>query len=274
MLQFLRPLLNIRLSHIYPSLFIVFMILLSFMKPAKLTAGQLALYGTNSFLFGFYFLPLLSSQKTRVDNLRKAVREETMTILDILTQSHLLKPSVRHELKVRLKVYVDSIYKNNEISADNVYYDDLLRFTREKRFADDPVMGTVYERMSKTQENRDAINNYLTTSVFSHEWLVALVLFFITIYFVMQTDYAGVFFFRALLAILCTGLSLMLVILVKYSTLTHKAAKSMWVPLQNLIEEHFDDVSATEAAEVKHRIDSEVQKEINQSGVEAAPASS
>lgn len=248
-------LLNIRLTYIYPILFVVFMVILSYVKPTKLTTGQLALYSTNTFLFGFYFLPLLSSQKVRIDNLRSSIRSETTTILDILAQLHLLKPAVRHELKVRLKVYVDSIYKNTAISADNIYYDDLLQFTRDDRFKGDPVMETIYTRVSKTQENRDTINNYLTTGVFSHEWLVALVLFFITLYFVMQTNYDGVLFFRVLLAILCTGISLMLIILIKYATLTHKYAKRMWLPLLYLMLGHLDDVEPTEVAAMKLRID-------------------
>ena len=252
-----RRLLNIRLSYIYPALFVLFMIGLSFMKPTKLTAGQLALYGTNSFLFGFFFTPLLTAQKARVDSLGKTIREETMTILDLLTQSHLLEPNVRHEVKVRVKAYLNSIYKNTKISADNIYYDELLHFSRQKRFEKDSVMGTIYERVSKTQENRDTLNNYLTQSIYSHEWMVALVLFSITIYFVMQTDYGGVFFFRMLLAILCTGLSLMLVILLKYSTLTHKAAKRIWVPLQELMEDHFEDVTGSEVAAMTRKIAAE-----------------
>ncbi len=252
-----KSLLNIRLTYIYPVLFVVFMIVLSYMQPAKLSSGQLALYGTNSFLFGFYFSPLLSNQKARIENLRQTIRSESMTILDILSQLHLVKPALRHEVKVRLKVYLDSIYKNTAISADNIYYDDLLQFTREDRFKGDSVMETIYGRVSKTQENRDAINNYLTTGVFSHEWLVALVLFSITVYFVMQTNYDGVFFFRVLLAVLCTGLSLMLIILVKYATLTHKYAKRMWAPLFYLMKGHFDDIDPAEVAKMKQRIDAE-----------------
>ena len=255
-----RKFLSIRLSYIYPMFFVFFMFLLSFMKPATLTSGQLALYGTNSFLFGFYFSPLLSGQKSRVASLAGVIRSESMTILDILNQAHLLKPDIRHELKVRLKVYIDSIYRNNKVSADNPYYDDLLHFSREKRFAGDPVMDTVYGRIAKTQENRDSMNSYMMTGVFSHEWLVALVLFCITVYFVLQTNYNGVLFFRVLLAVLCTGLSLLLMILLKYATLTHKAAKQMWAPLFYLMKGHFDDITADETAAMKAKIDAAAVK--------------
>lgn len=254
----LQSLLKIRLTYIYPILFLFFMLLLSVMHPQKLTPGQLALYGVNSFLFGFYFMPLLSAQKGRVDALGRTIRQETMTILDILTQSHLLKPQVRHDLKLRLKVYIDSIYKNRGICADNVYYDELLHFTKQDKFKGESVMDTIYGRVCKTQENRDNINNFLRAGVFSHEWLVAVVLFFITIYFVMQTDYGNVLFFRGLLAILCTGLSLMLIILLKFATLTHKQAKRVWEPMHLLVLGHFEDVDQVEVAKLKAKIDSGV----------------
>lgn len=250
----LNKLLNIRLTYIYPILFIFFFVLLTFMHPQKLTPGQLALYSVNTFLFGFYFSPLLSAQKARVDALNKTVRQEVMVILDILAQSHMLKPKVRHELKVRLRVYIDSIYKNKQVSADNPYYDELLRFTKQDKFKDDSVMDTIYGRVAKTQENRDTMQSLLTSKVYSHEWLVTLVLFTITIYFVMQTDYNGVLFFRLLLAILCTGISLMLVILAKYATLTHKQAKKMWDPMTVLIHDHFEDVKGEEVKEEEHEI--------------------
>lgn len=250
-----KSLLKIRLTYIYPSLFVIFMIILSTIEPDKLTAGQLALYSVNTFLFGFYFSPLLSAQKGRVDSLNKAVRQEVMTILDILTQSHLLKADARHDLKIRLKVYIDSINRNSNISPDNIYYDELLHFTKQDKFKKDSVMDVIYGRVAKTQENRDSIQNLLASKVFSHEWLVVAVLFSVTIYFVMQTDYNGLLFFQVLLAILCTGISLMLVILLKYATLTHKHAKRMWKPLDELIKNHFEDVDPAEVAKLKAKID-------------------
>ncbi|HSX41484.1 MAG TPA: hypothetical protein VLF21_02545 [Candidatus Saccharimonadales bacterium] len=245
----LKTILNLRLSYVYPILFGVFLLLLSVVEPQKLTPGQLALYSVNSFLFGFYFSPLLSAQKARVDGLNKAVRQEVMVILDILAQSHLLTEKVRHQLKIRLRAYLDSINGNTKIAADNPQYDELLRFTKQDKFKDDSVMDVIYGRISKTQENRDNIESLLGSKVYSHEWLVTLVLFVITIYFVMQTDYNHLLFFKILLAILCTGISLMLVILVKYATLAHKQAKKMWQPMQELLKDHFEDIDRSEVIE-------------------------
>ena len=250
----LKKILSIRLTYIYPAFFIIFLLILSHFIPQKLTAGQLALYSVNTFLFGFYFSPLLSAQKGRVDELNKTARRETMTLLDILTQSHLLPSADRHQLKVRVLAYMDSIIDQPNVRADNEYYDELLHFTKQDKYKDNSVMNVVYERVTKTQENRDTIQNLRSSNVYSHEWLVTLVLFSITLYFIMQTDYNGVLFFRFLLAILLTGLSLMLVILAKYATLTHKQAKKMWTPLKELRTEHFEDVSADEVAKIKKSI--------------------
>jgi hypothetical protein len=251
----MKKLLSIRLSYIYPTLFVAFLILLTYIRPIHLSAGQLALFSVNTFLFGFYFSPILNSQKTRVDSLIKTVRKETMNILDILAQSHLLPTAVRHELKVKLKAYVNSIMNNPAIQADNPYYDELLRFTKQAKYKDDAVMDSIYKQISQTQDDRDELNSLFQSKLFSHEWLVLAVLFSVTLFFVLQTDYGQVFFFRLLLAILCTGFSLLMIILIKYATLTHKQAKRIWLPLQQMDAKHFDDITEAEVEKAVKQIE-------------------
>lgn len=181
-------------------------------------------------------------------NLIKAVRQEEMVILDILAQSHLLSPKERHDLKIRLKSYLDSIKGNENVTADNLYYDELLRFTKQEKFKDNQVMDVIYGRLAKTQENRDNLSNLYKTKLFSHEWLVVTVLFAVTLYFSMQTDYGDSLFFRIMLAVLCTGITMLMVILIKYATLTHKLAKRIWEPLHTLDRDHFEDVDHEEVA--------------------------
>lgn len=239
----MRAFLNIRLSHLYLLLFVVFMSLLVFTKHLILTPGQLALFSVNSFLFGYYFGPVLSAQKSRVDTMNKTVRDETMVLLDVLTQSHLLEDKIRLELKSKVKDYIASFINNPKIRADNDKYDELLFFTTHKDHKDNPIMTTIYNRISKTQQNRDTLNNLYQASLYSHEWIILLVLFSITLFFVVQIDYGHSLFFQALAAILCTGLTLLIVILAKYNALAHKQAKQLWVPLLRLRKEHFEDVA-------------------------------
>lgn len=96
----MKKILNIRLSYLYPTLFVLFFLALTRFTPTKLTAGQLALYSVNTFLFGFYFSPLLSAQKGRVDELIKTVRKETM--IDLLAICHRLGSSSDRTQRIHL----------------------------------------------------------------------------------------------------------------------------------------------------------------------------
>ncbi len=270
-----KRLLMIRMSIITWILLIFFLLILEVIHQQKLTPGQLALFSVNSFLFGYYFAPLLNAQKTRVANLITVARQEETTILDILTQSHLLGDKRRHQLKIRLKVYLDSVIGNVGVRADNPYYDELLYFTKKEEEGDDAqVMSLIYDRVSKTQANRDTMNNLFATRVYSHEWLVAFVLFSITLFFAMQTPVNSSLFFTVMLAILCTGLTMLMIILIKFATLTHKEAKRMWQPLKDLEKEHFDDITEAEVAEARKRIDEFVRESKRATQVHARPAQS
>ncbi len=253
----LTKLTHIRLSTFAILLFACSIIFLYFYHQETLTAGQLALFSVNSFLFGYYFAPLLGAQKGRVGQLNTVARQETMVLLDILTQSHLLTEKTRKELKLKLAVYLDSIIYNQNIQADNPYYDELLHYTKQNKVkADDQeVLDTIYARISKTQENRDNLNNLFRAKVYSHEWLVASVLFFITFYFSIQTKFGDSVFFMIILAILMTGLGMLMMILVKFATLSHKEAKRMWQPMRELQIKHFDDIRPLDIAKEKLRID-------------------
>src|SRR5689334_22994672 len=109
----LRSFLKIRLSTFTIVFFVGSLVFLRYYKQATLTPGQLALFSVNSFLFGYYFAPLLAAQKSRVAQLNTIARQETMTLLDILAQSHLLSEKTRHRVKVKLAVYMQSVMHNS-----------------------------------------------------------------------------------------------------------------------------------------------------------------
>lgn len=253
----MKSLLKLRLSHIFILSFVVFMAWLSLVDPVVLTDGQIALFSVTSILFGFYFGPILSSQKTRVEVIKDTLRKEGKAILNILAHAHMLSPGDRHQLKVRVKVYLESIAGNTSISTDNLYYDELLRFVRHGKFRDDSVAGAIYKEVLKTQDNRDTLEEAYGSKLYSHEWMVMSVLFAITLYFILQTDYGEALFFRVMLAVLCAGLIMLVAILVKYATLTHKEAKQAWAPLKKLLEKHFEDIAPGESEAVKAEVDSQ-----------------
>ena len=251
----LKSLLKIRLSILAPSFFAFFAVLVFIVPRQVLSPGQLALFSVNSFLFGYYFGPLLSAQKSRVAGLNALTRQEEMTILDILSQAHLLKKeSTRHTLKVKLKAYLDSIIGNYHISADNAYYDELLYWLKHQEGEDQQVLDQIYNEVSKTQDHRSDISNLLVSKVYSHEWLVVTVLFSITLYFSVMTNFGDSLFFGFMLAVLCAGLCMLMAILIKFATLSHKESRRMWDTLKELDAKHFDDITHTEVVAEVHRL--------------------
>lgn len=250
----LKSLLKIRLSILAPLFLVLSFCTVFLVGRRELTAGQLALFSVNSFLFGYYFNPLLDSQKSRVSALNSAIRQEEMTILDILAQAHMLSAPARHTLKIKLKSYLDSILGNYHISADNEYYDELLFWLKHQKEEDQQVIGEIYAGVSQTQDNRSAISDLLEKKIYSHEWMVVSVLFSITLYFAIMTDFGDSIFFGLMLAILCAGLCMLMAIFLKYATLTHKEAKRMWDTLKELRQKHFDDITQQEVVEEQHRL--------------------
>jgi hypothetical protein len=238
----LKRLLSIRLSYFYPVVFFGFLYTLLHVHKSVLTNGQLTLFSVNSFLYAYYLGPILGSQKARVDDLIQTVRSENMVILDVLSQAHSLANTERIALKTKIAAYLDSIIDNDHVQAENSQYDELLHFLSQDKFKDNDVISTIRNRLSTTQQNRDKIALQMGRTMFSHEWLVLMVLFSITIYFVIQIDYGKSLLFAVIAALLCTGLSLLIFILAKFATLTHKQAKRMWVPLQQLRTKHFEDI--------------------------------
>ena len=66
-----------------------------------------------------------------------------------------------------------------------------------------------------------------------------LVLFGITTSFVVTINTGGNLIYKALAALLAAGLSMLLFILAKLNTLTHKKAHQAWNPYRRLIETHY-----------------------------------
>jgi hypothetical protein len=84
------------------------------------------------------------------------------------------------------------------------------------------------------QQNRAEIRLLVESKVYSNEWIVMSILFTITIAFILFTKLPDILWLQAIPAILCAGLSMLIIILIKMSTLTHKRAKTIWVPLREM----------------------------------------
>jgi len=89
------------------------------------------------------------------------------------------------------------------------------------------------------QQNRTNFNMLLGGKVFANEWHIIAILFSITLGFILLIRASDLLILHIVRALLCTGLTMLILNLVKLSTLTHKKAKQMWEPLQKLVKTNF-----------------------------------
>ena len=75
--------------------------------------------------------------------------------------------------------------------------------------------------------------------VFSNEWHIVAVLFSITLGFIITINSSEIFILHLVRALLCTGLTMLIVNLIKLNTLSHKKALQMWAPLKKLIDTNY-----------------------------------
>lgn len=75
--------------------------------------------------------------------------------------------------------------------------------------------------------------------VFANEWHIMAILFSITLGFILLIDIGDNDALHIVRALLCTGLTMLILILLKLSTLTHKKANQMWDPLKKLRDTDF-----------------------------------
>lgn len=235
---------KIRLTYYYPIFFFGFLIIILFTTKVGLEGSQLALFSVNSFLLAFYLGPILNGQKQRVDELGKIIRSEAIAFFNIAVQSQDLSPEAKKQIKAMARSYLLASIHNRKPAEGEKEYEELLRFCIDYKGKDKDIIKKIQEVLIKNQENRSAFSMQLRSGVFSHEWFVLLVLFSITLAYIVIIDYGGVLILSIVAALLCTGLSLLLMILAKFATLTHKKAKTIWAPLEHLLKSDFRHIES------------------------------
>ena len=101
------------------------------------------------------------------------------------------------------------------------------------------AVADILDKVVANQKNRTDFSMQIANKVYSNEWMVMLVLFGVTLSFILLLDTGENVIFRVLAALVSTGLTMLVVILVKMSTLTHKKAKQIWDPYKRLLETNF-----------------------------------
>lgn len=235
-------LVKLRLTYYYPALFIIFLILILAVPSVELGGGQLTLLTVNSFLLAFYLAPILASQKQRIDDLAKAVRLESIALFNVAIHSQELSDATKHKIKSLVSDYLKVVSKNHKPVSGEQQYETLLRFAIDYKGKDEAPVKKILETLVKNEENRTQIAMQLRSGVFSHEWFVLGVLTIVALAYIVVIDYHGILLLNIVAALLCTGITLLLIILAKLTTLTHKKAKIIWQPYKRLLATDFKHI--------------------------------
>lgn len=235
----MKYLLKIRLSYYFFIFLAIFIALAFTINTKNFTSPALTLFSVNSFLYGFYIAPILSGQKARIDELQKIIRAEANALFGLLLKTKKLNDNERNDYQVMFENYIKKSTKQRRPAEGEEEYEALISHSLSYKGADQDKVEKILEGLVANQANRSSLSMQLKNKVYSNEWWVMLVLFSITLGFILYLDIGKSWQMRFVKAFLCTGLSMLILILVKLSTLTHKKAKELWQPLDKLVSSRF-----------------------------------
>lgn len=237
---------KIRLSWYFCAFFVVYFLLTMILPRFKFEAAALTLFSVNSFLYGFYISPILSAQKARIEDLHRIVRAESNAIFTIVLNTKKLHKELRNELQKQFSTYLTQSMHNQHDLAEKTYQ-QIIGYCLEYNGKEKNEVDKLLEKIVNNQQNRTNLSMQLSNRVYNNEWMIMMVLFSITLSFIILLDTGGGLILRIVTSLLCTSLTMLVLILIKLSTLTHKKAKQMWEPFQTLLSSHYyriDDRSA------------------------------
>lgn len=235
-------LLKIRLSTFFFVLLVIFFGLTYAADAASFasTPPLLTLFTVNSFLYGFYVAPILAAQKARIDELSKIIRAETNALFDVLIKTKKLPSKSRNMIQDMCEEYITASFRERKPAEGEDEYERMISYCLDYEGKDPETVEKILGGLVANQQNRSQLAMQLSNKVFSNEWWIMLVLFSITLGFVLFIDVkADNLVLHAVKALLCTGLAMLMINLLKLSTLTHKKAKLIWQPLDKLKTSRF-----------------------------------
>lgn len=224
----------------YFFIFLGLYIMLSFvLKSRQFDSAALTLFSVNSFLYGFYIAPILSGQKTRIEELHRIVRLEASALFSIVIKLKKLPKELHHTLQTMVTNYLDSKLKAKKPSGGEPEYEALITYCLDYKGKHQESIDELLDSLVANQQNRTNLSMQMSNKVFSNEWMVMFILFSITLGFILLLNIGDSVVLKLVRALLCTGLTMLIVILVKLSTLTHKKAKQIWDPFKKLVSTNF-----------------------------------
>ena len=230
---------KIRLSYYFIILFVIFITIEIIAPSVKFDSGALTLFSVNSFLYGFYISPILSAQNSRVEELHKIIRSEANAIFAMIISLAKLPQSLRESIKDMFVDYLKTSVKQQKPGEGEEKYEAIIAYCIDYHGQHKEEIDALLDKVVANQQNRTNFAMQISNKVYSNEWIIIMMLFTVTLSFVLLMNTGGDFIYKILAALLCTSLSMLIVILVKMSTLTHKKAKQIWNPFKKLIETRF-----------------------------------
>lgn len=232
-------LVKIRLSTYFWAFFFIFLGLSTIVPGQKFDAGALTLFSVNSFLYGFYIAPILGAQKARIEELHKIVRAESNALFALMLKTKKLPKETRNHFQALVTDYMKHKLHYKTANAGEPQYEQIISYCVSYRGDEKETMDKLLEGVVANQQNRTNFAMQVANKVFANEWHVMMILFSITLGFILSVSIEDSLLLHIIRALLCTGLTMLIVILLKLSTLTHKKAKQMWEPLHKLLVTNF-----------------------------------
>lgn len=232
-------LVKIRLSTYFWLFFFIFLGLSTITPGNKFDAGALTLFSVNSFLYGFYIAPILGAQKARIEELHKIVRAESNALFALMLETKKLPKAARNHFQALVTDYIKHKLHYKMPNAGEPQYEKLITYCVDYKGGDDDEMYKILQSVVANQQNRTNFAMQVGNKVFANEWHVMMILFSITLGFILSISIEDSLLLHVIRALLCTGLTMLIIILLKLSTLTHKKANQMWEPLHKLLITNF-----------------------------------
>lgn len=209
------------------------------MPSQNFSSGALTLFSVNSFLYGFYIAPILSAQKGRIEELHKIVRAETNALFSMMIHTKNLQKTTRNEIQAMVVEYVNAKLRKIKPDSGEKQYENLISYCLDYKGDDKDEINKLLEALVANQQNRTNFGMQVGNKVFANEWQIMAILFSITLGFILTVNIDTAPILNVIRALLCTGLTMLIVILVKLNTLTHKKAKQMWDPFKKFVATDF-----------------------------------
>ncbi|MEM6997808.1 MAG: hypothetical protein AAF413_02760 [Patescibacteria group bacterium] len=231
---------KVRLTYILIFLLVVYALIAYLIPSYELSKPLLTLFSANSFLYGFYISPIVKDQNARIISLQRQIQAESIALYTTALKLLELPSAARKKVRSHLDGYVHAVLNYNNLEMEEKVYEEFLSYLIKYKGKDKDAVNDIIKDLITNQKNRAERHMLLKSNkVYKNEWIVMGLLFSTTILFILIIDTQQSLIFPLVKALICSGLTMLIVILVKMSTLTHKRAHNIWDPLDKLYKSNY-----------------------------------